>query len=560
MQSKLLIREDDIKQKTGWFESVKLQNEFLKSDESNFNVLLEKLSLLHKSFNKNDLNPKFKVEDFSYENILKDTIIPEKGKSTEKVFEDLSELFEGSIRTQSPYSLFNMVPSPLIDTIVASTITQLYNTNSLMDTFGGKMLLFEQKVARSIGKLAGWDNSYGISCNGGKLTLLYAVKSAISRFNLKSRHEGIDKNLVILTNESSHYCVEHVCSLLGLGSNQCIRIKSEDGWKMNIDSLLQTIQDEHEKGNKIAAIICSGGTTINFACDDTTRVYENVKSIYEKTNQDYFPYFHLDSVIGWLWLNFLGLNESEWNEKIKDDKIKSKIKEVVNRIQGVSKFDSFGVDMHKDGLCPYATSMFISKTNDNFNYLNDGNYTYGESDYEFGNFRSYRYTFENSRPATGIVTSWISMNRLGKKGFQDYLVKLHSISEKLKEKLNDKGKISVINNSLGWEIVFNISFGALEAICNQSYENIAKSFIKYCWDEANLGNTIPLISIVPEYKAYPADINHTAFLIFPMSVYTDDNMICEIVDKLELSIKDFERKVLAGEINIARIEFEKPIR
>lgn len=560
LQATVLNREENRKESTLGLNSMSLEKEFLKSNESNFNVLLEKVSLLHESLNDKGLNPKFEVDKFSYNDILKDIVIPEKGESSEKVFEDLAELFEGSIRTQSPYSLFNMVPSPLIDTVAASTITQLYNTNSLMDSFGGKVLLFEQKIARMIGKLAGWDNSYGISCNGGKLTLLYAVKSAISKINPNSRNEGIDPNLVVLTNESSHYCVEHVCSILGMGSNNCIRIESEDGWKMDRQSLLDTIEEQHKKGKKIAAIICAGGTTINFACDDTVGVYDSVKDLFEKNNKDYFPYFHLDSVIGWLWLNFMGLSEDEWNEKVSDEKIKSKIKQVVKRIEGVSKFDSFGVDMHKNGLCPYSTSMFVSKTDDNFDYLNDGKYSYGESDYEFGNFRAYRYTFENSRPATGIVTSWVAMNRLGREGFQNYLVKLHSMSEELKNKLEENERISIINNSLGWEIVFTIDFNKIETLFNESYENISKVFMQYCWDQVNAGEVIPLISIVPEYKVYPGDKNHTAFLIFPMSMYLDNEIINEIVDKLDATITRFEEKVLSKQIKVGQVNFEKPIR
>jgi glutamate/tyrosine decarboxylase-like PLP-dependent enzyme len=560
LNSAVLVKENNKKSQVGGFNSIALEEEFLKSNESNFNVLLDKVSLLHESLKNEGLNPKFEVEKFSYEEVLKDTVIPEKGESSETVFEGLSELFEGSIRTQSPYSLFNMVPAPLIDTVAASTLTQLYNTNSLMDSFGGKILLFEQKVARSIGRLAGWDNSYGISCNGGKLTLLYAVKSAISKISPNSRTEGVDKNLIVLTNESSHYCVEHVCSLLGLGSNQCIRIKSQDGWKMDTDNLVEVIEEQHKKGNKIAAIICAGGTTINFACDDTNSVYNSVKEMFERTNQDYFPYFHLDSVIGWLWLNFMGLSEKEWDEKVSDEKIKNKIKAVVNKIEGVTNFDSFGVDMHKNGLCPYSTSMFVSKTSANFDYLNDGHYSYGDSDYEFGNFRAYRYTFENSRPSTGIVTSWVAMNRLGREGFQDYLIKLNSISEDLKNRLGEEENISIINNSLGWEIVFTISFGALEDLCDASYEDVAKAFMQYCWDEVNAGAVIPLISIVPEYKIHPKDVNRTAFLIFPMSMYLDSDTISEVVDKLQLTIKNFEEKVLIGKIKVGEADFEKPIR
>ncbi|CEN85066.1 pyridoxal phosphate-dependent decarboxylase family protein [Paraclostridium sordellii] len=560
MESTILIREENDMGSASLLNSMELEKEFLKSNESNFDVLLQKISAIHEHLNNKDLNPKFKVSTFSYNEILDEVAIPEKGASSEKVFENLAELFEGSIRTQSPYSLFNMVPSPLIDTVAASTITQLYNTNSLMDSFGGKVLLFEQKIARMLGKLAGWNDAHGVACNGGKLTLLYAVKSAISKIDPDSRNKGIDKNLVVLTNESSHYCVEHVCSILGLGSDNCIRIKSEDGWKMNIKNLLETIEEQHKNGKKVAAIICAGGTTINFACDDTVSVYKNVKELFENSNQDYFPYFHLDSVIGWLWMNFIGVSESELNEKIPNEKIRNKIMEVVKRIEGVSNFDSFGVDMHKNGLCPYSTSMFISKTDDNFDYLNDGKYSYGEDDYEFGNFRAYRYTFENSRPATGIVNSWIAMNRLGRTGFQDYLIKLKDISEELKTKLEESEKISILNKSLGWEIVFDIDFNRIEKKYNGSYESIAKAFMQYCWDEVNAGKVVPLISIVPEYKIYPGDINHTAFLIFPMSMYLDSEIISDIVIKLNETIDEFETKVLSGDISIGQVDFEKPIR
>ncbi|MFR3568759.1 MAG: pyridoxal phosphate-dependent decarboxylase family protein [Paraclostridium sordellii] len=560
MESTILIREENDMGSASLLNSMELEKEFLKSNESNFDVLLQKISAIHEHLNNKDLNPKFKVNTFSYNEILDEVAIPEKGSSSEEVFENLAELFEGSIRTQSPYSLFNMVPSPLIDTVAASTITQLYNTNSLMDSFGGKVLLFEQKIARMLGKLAGWNDAHGVACNGGKLTLLYAVKSAISKIDPDSRNKGIDKNLVVLTNESSHYCVEHVCSILGLGSDNCIRIKSEDGWKMNIKNLLETIEEQHKNGKKVAAIICAGGTTINFACDDTVSVYKNVKELFENSNQDYFPYFHLDSVIGWLWMNFIGVSESELNEKIPNEKIRNKIMEVVKRIEGVSNFDSFGVDMHKNGLCPYSTSMFISKTDDNFDYLNDGKYSYGEDDYEFGNFRAYRYTFENSRPATGIVNSWIAMNRLGRTGFQDYLIKLKDISEELKTKLEESEKISILNKSLGWEIVFDIDFNRIEKKYNGSYESIAKAFMQYCWDEVNAGKVVPLISIVPEYKIYPGDINHTAFLIFPMSMYLDSEIISDIVIKLNETIDEFETKVLSGDISIGQVDFEKPIR
>ncbi|WP_019419937.1 pyridoxal phosphate-dependent decarboxylase family protein [Paenibacillus sp. OSY-SE] len=539
-----------------------VEKEFLHPQEDNLETLLNKTALLQKQLKANNhLNPKFPSDTFLYKKELEKSYMPETGINTEEVFTSLSEMFEGSIRPQSPYSLFNMVPSPLLDTVAATTMTQLYNSNSLMDSFGGKTILFEQRITRAIGRLVGWDQSYGISCNGGKLTLFYAIKSAISKIAPESRREGIPKDLVVLTNEGAHYCVEHVCSILGLGANQCIRIGTKEDWRMNIDKLKQVIYEQLAKGKRIAAIVCCGGTTINFACDDTNEVYQCVEQVFKETNQTYFPYFHLDSVIGWLWFNFMGLSEKEWEQRVENPEIRFKIKRAAQKMEGVSHFDSFGVDMHKNGLCPYSTSFFISKTDECFNRLNEGTYTYGENDYEFGNFRAYRYTVENSRPATGIAAAWVAMNRLGKTGYQEYLVRLHTLSLLFKKEIENLSGVSVINTaSLGWEIVFTISFNRIRLHYSDfDPSEIAKTFIQYCWNETNKGREIPLISIVPEFKVNPEDRMKIAFLLYPMYLFSEDKT-GEIISKLASCIYEFEMKVISGEIVIENRLLEKPIR
>ncbi|MFB6587355.1 pyridoxal phosphate-dependent decarboxylase family protein [Bacillus thuringiensis] len=539
-----------------------IEKEFLHPQEDNLETLLNKTVFLQKQLQVNNyLNPKFYVDSFNYQEELRKSYIPEQGKNSEEVLASLTEMFEGSIRPQSPYALFNMVPSPLLDTVAATTMTQLYNSNSLMDAFGGKTILFEQRIARAIGRLVGWEESHGISCNGGKLTLLYAIKSAISKISPESRREGVPKDLVILTNEGAHYCVEHVCSLLGLGANQCIRIRTKEDWRMDVNDLKQVIQEQLAKDKRIAAIVCCGGTTINFACDDTNEVYQCVEQVFKETEQTYFPYFHLDSVIGWLWFNFIGLSEREWEQRVENPEIRFKIKRVIEKMEGVSRFDSFGVDMHKNGLCPYSTSMFVSKTDECFNYLNEGTYTYSENDYEFGNFRAYRYTIENSRPATGIAAAWVAMNRLGRNGFQEYLVRLHTLSLLFEKELKNLNGISVINStSLGWEIVFTISFyNILTEFPHYDANEIAKAFIQYCWSENHKGREIPLISIVPEFKITPDDTDKIAFLLYPMSLFSEEKS-GEIIKKLATCINEFESKVILRKILIKDCVLEKPIR
>lgn len=539
-----------------------IEKDLLHPTENNIEMLFNKTHFLQQALkNTNGINPKFTAHNFYYKEGIKTSHIPDRGKNSAEVLESLCEMFEGSIRPHSPYALFNMVPSPLLDTIAASTMTQLYNTNSIMDDFGGKTLLFEQRIARALGHLIGWEQSHGISCNGGKLTLLYAIKSAISRIAPQSKTEGIPNDLVILTNEGAHFSIEHVCSLLGLGANQCVRIRSTADWRMDTVHLKQVIQEQIAQGKRIAAVICCGGTTINFVCDNTLEVYQCVEQIFKDTAQTYFPYFHLDSVIGWLWFNFMGLSESEWKQKVTNDYIRFKMKRVLEKLKGVSMCDSFGVDMHKNALCPYATSFFISKTETCFNDLNQGSYEYGENDYKFGQFRAYRYTIENSRPSTGIASAWIAVNRLGKEGFQEYLVRLYALSLVFEKNLNMLPGVSVINHpSLGWELIFTITFSQiLSVIPNQNVVEIANTFIQYCWEQTNQGYETPFISIVPEYRITPESAGQVAFLLYPMSLFAEE-MTEEIIRMLGLCITEFEKKVIAGEISIENGILEKPIR
>ncbi|WP_240152551.1 L-2,4-diaminobutyrate decarboxylase [Erwinia amylovora] len=71
-----------------------------------------------------------------------------------------------------------MVTVPGVQAIAAAWLTTACNANSLMDVYAGNSLLFEQKVARCIVRWAGWPQAMGISRSGGKLTFMYAIKSA----------------------------------------------------------------------------------------------------------------------------------------------------------------------------------------------------------------------------------------------------------------------------------------------------------------------------------------------------------------------------------------------
>lgn len=487
--------------------------EFLDSKEDNFEVFIDKLNLFQSNMTKTE-GVKQPKEKYNHDKFL-NNYFSDKGKDTNTVFNELKYMFNGAIRPHSANACFNMVPTPLLDSIVASTYTQLYNTNSISSQFGGNVLLFEQEIARSIGKLAGWTDAYGIFCSGGKATLLYALKAAISRVCPNSLLNGISSDLVVIAQESSHYSIEHVCSILGIGSKNVIRIPACKKWEMNTIILENQIKSVINSGKKVAAIFCCGGTTINFASDNTDDVIRVVNSIYGDNKYGYTPYLHLDSVIGWLWFTFLNY-KGDYHQYTNDSSIINSIEEVTKKFNGVKYFDSFGVDFHKNGLCPYSSSIFIIKSRNTLLELTDGNDTLLDIDDGRGNINAFKYTLENSRSSSGIAAAHTTLNRLGKDGFRQYLVDMLTIKGSVRLELEKFEGIEIINQqSCGWEIVFNIDFSDI----NIPQDIIANSFIKYAWNRADEGcpNT-PLISIIPNYRQTPEELPKTLFLCYPMSL------------------------------------------
>lgn len=168
----------------------------------------------------------------------------------DQLLNEVARFFNGAIDPSSKYSLFNIIPQPDVDAAAAFSLVSSYNLNCLMDAFGGESLLVEQQVVRTVGKWVGWQDAMGIACNGGKLTILYAIRAALSRLAPGSLRDGLPSNIVILCSEGGHYCVEHIASQLGLGSKNCWRVASSSTGKMCPESFSALLNSAHNQGNE----------------------------------------------------------------------------------------------------------------------------------------------------------------------------------------------------------------------------------------------------------------------------------------------------------------------
>jgi glutamate/tyrosine decarboxylase-like PLP-dependent enzyme len=432
------------------------------------------------------------------------------------------------------------------------------NVNGLMDAFGGESLLVEQKIARTVGRWAGWPSAMGISCNGGKLTMFYALRCALTRVQPGSLRGGMAGRTVILCSAGAHYSVEHVATLTGIGSENVLRVPLDATGAMRPDALAAMLEAAHGDGATVAAVVCCGGTTIDFCCDDTTAVGRVVDQFVQTHKLQQAPYLHFDGVIGWLYLAFRGVSEAELEETVCDRQTRERIAEALRRAAALERFDSLGADFHKTGLCPYPSSFFIACDRRFMDDLGAGDYRYGPGDFQFGDFRAYRYTLENSRPMMGVLAAWVNLCRLGRAGLRDYLVSLHRARAGLEAAIARHGQFEILNQgSLGWEVVVNLPLN--DGGNDGSQPELAIAFIEHCWRRVREGHELPLISIVPQYLVdHDPARSGVAFLIYPMreaEPAVRDAAVLAIGRELE-----WFRSQRAHAAEPSRDRWEKPIR
>jgi glutamate/tyrosine decarboxylase-like PLP-dependent enzyme len=458
---------------------------------------------------------KFPGRAFNYLEEL-DRVQVDHPASEEELLDEIAGFFRGAQRPDSPYCLFNMNTLPTAEATAAAALAVTRNVNGLMDMFAGESLLVEQKVARTIGRWAGWPQAMGIACTGGKITMQYALRAALSRAQPNSVKQGIRGRLVVLCSAGAHYSVEHVAASVGIGTENCIRIALDSSGGMDPRALEEAMETAHAEGATIAAVICCGGTIVDFCCDDTTAVRRLVERFTRTHSLERMPYLHFDSVIGWLYLAFRDAPPADRADAEVEPEIRDRLAEVVRRCAGLDRFDSLGVDFHKTGLCPYTSSFFIAPDYGFMNELGTDDYRYDESDFEFGNFRTYRYTFENSRPTQGMLSAWVNLKSLGRQGLCEYLVGLHRGRLGLERAIREHGQFAVLNEAnLGWEVLFDIPFPSADSEADARRLSIA--FMDHCWKRVLEGYELPLFSIVPEYHVdHDASRSRVAFLLYPM--------------------------------------------
>lgn len=491
--------------------------------------------------------------EFKYKENLQDSFVPFESQNPNRVMDEIAELFKGAVRWNHDKTMINITPPPNILSVAANTYATLFNPNFAQDQVTGGLATAELLVVKYLSDLVGWDweKSLGVFTFGGKSTNMYGVKVGLAKCYKEARKEGIKQDVFTITSIQGHPCHTEVCDWLGIGSENTLKVPVDNEGKMDVLKTENVISENLKLGKKLACIIVNCGTTIQMTVDPIKEIVEMRDRLVKEFELDYIPHIHADSVIGWVWLFFQKYNFI-LNPLNIDPETLEKISYMTDFVEELKYVDSFGVDFHKSGFCPYVSSVFVVKNSEDLYALGKGG-NISMNELEYGNYSPFQYSLELSRSATGPITALSTLRLFGYEGFQKIISQLMSVANYTKQLLNSNRNFEVINGDTnGFVTIFMIKpdswnkyFNDITNMDIEQAKEIASynyKFYLFLLNKQNEGQCTFAFDYTSGYDNSKKGISIGVFKIYPTSPYTNNESIDSILEEMT-NLKDEYDKI-----------------
>lgn len=242
----------------------------------------------------------------------------------------------------------------------------------------------------------------------------------------------------------------------------------------------------------------------------------------------YKPSIHVDSVIGWAWLFFRDYDFDDNPLGFSAGAV-HRLRQTACEIANIELADSYGVDFHKTGFCPYICSVFVAADRQRIHNLGEAAQP-PLGGLEFGNYAPFTYTLESSRPATAPLAALTALKSLGRSGFQRIIGGLVEGADTVKDLMSRERNFIVINAaSNGFATLFVVtpdpSITSYKAILDAS-ENLVTEVARFNYDfylcmlEMQEDEQFPVaVDYVAGYDLTSCGIRLGVMKFFPMSPY-----------------------------------------
>lgn len=343
---------------------------------------------------------------------------------------DLEEIFnyvkDHTVNTNNKFFLNQLFGntddlSILADKYIAENNTSMYTYE--MSTVYAMM---EIEVTKKLKELIGFEKCDSFFLPGGALSNIEAINTARYYFNNQIKNKGNDKDLVVITSDQAHYSIEKGCALLGLGTNNLVKIKSNNEGKILTDQLEDNIDLLISQGKKPFMLVGTAGTTVFGAFDDLDELI--------RIRNKYNLWLHIDGAMG---------GSIIFNSKYKEIYLKN-----------LNKVDSFCFNPHKLlNMNLQSCVLLFNKEKITTNYL--------QVDYLFNSDKFYDSNFDTGNKyfmcgrKPDIFKFWLVWKKRGGKYFSHLIDNIFEKALYFKKLLiNNQEHFEIIDNGLSPNVCF----------------------------------------------------------------------------------------------------------
>lgn len=235
----------------------------------------------------------------------------------------------------------------------------------------------------------------GLVTSGGSLANLTSLLTARNVVLGDSWRSGISdaRQLAIAVQEDAHYCVLRTAGILGIGSDQIVRIPVDEKRKMRVDVLDETLRSLQHANRKVLAVVAG-------ACATPIGAFDPLDAIADVCER-YDVWFHVDAAHG--------------GGALMSDTYRHLCK-------GLSRADSVVWDAHKmlfmPALCAFA--FYKNKRHRFVTFEQDAPYLFDPSSPGMADFDSGIQTIECTKRAATFAI-WGMWSLFGRQLFSDLI-------------------------------------------------------------------------------------------------------------------------------------------
>ncbi len=360
-------------------------------------------------------------------------------------------------------------PDPI--SVAGDWLAAALNTTGATFEVAPIFTLMESAVLRKLGVLTGYvdDDSDGLPtlppgmfCPGGSMGTLFALQLARHRRQPDIAQRGANGDrLSIFVSASGHYAATKSAALLGIGSDQVVKVATDHEGAIVPAALGAAVRASLDDGEIPLAVIGTAGTTVTSAFDDLDAIAD--------VCDEHDIWLHIDGCYGGSAL-FSTAH--------------------ANRLRGVERSDSFVWNLHKMmGMTQQCTALLVKRPEQLAEcFAGRADYLF-QPDKQFADYDSGDRTFQCAR-RIDVLKLWLAWKAHGDDGFASRIDHAMAMADHTRQRIAE-------------------SDGTFESVVSGSFTNVVFSWVPP--DLRPLSSTMPpaldiavrdrLHSLPPEIKA-----------------------------------------------------------